>query len=97
MWPKMSSENEKFENVTDFFAVNQSDFRFPSDACGRKLDLRFGNDLDDLQWITRISFPIFLALGTAGNVYGIFSGWIDNKHSQRVFVIGICSISLIYL
>ncbi|OQV13162.1 hypothetical protein BV898_12592 [Hypsibius exemplaris] len=68
------------------------------DSCGRIMDLVYENNSNgDWHWITRVSFPVLLALGTLGNVYGIISGWIHYKNSQRIFLIGMCSASLLYL
>lgn len=68
------------------------------DNCGRVSDLQFENDYGGWGWVTKISSPVLLAIGTIGNIVGILLAKDYNKcGSQRTFLISLYVVSLLYL
>lgn len=54
------------------------------DSCGRQQPTRFTTTTDESQavWITRVSFPILLAIGTVGNILGIILVLREHRQSD---------------
>ncbi|XP_055328737.1 uncharacterized protein LOC129581589 isoform X2 [Paramacrobiotus metropolitanus] len=69
----------------------------PMDGCNRSLQLFFTNNYGGWEWITKITFPILLAIGTVGNIVGILIAYRCKRGSQRTFLLCLYCINLLYL
>lgn len=56
-----------------------------TDSCGRPFILNYTNVTDNTgnAWLTRVSFPVFLLVGTVGNSVGIWLVTRERYHGKR--------------
>ena len=78
------------------------------DSCGRQQGTSFDNSYDASIWLTRISFPLFLVIGTLGNATGILMlisednscrgrKKVDNSRGRKIFLQALFTSDLCYL
>src|ERR1700750_3343970 len=84
--------SDQIDHLFTNYSVNATFGSFekisPLGICGRPRDLHFTSGHADWIWLTRLSFPIFLVVGTLGNVLGNISVKGDTKGPKRTFLLG---------
>ncbi|GAV07596.1 hypothetical protein RvY_17413-2 [Ramazzottius varieornatus] len=86
--------------------INHSD-AVTYDSCGRQQGTSFDNSYDASIWLTRISFPLFLLVGTLGNATGIILLYredtfcrgrkMDGSRGRKIFLQALFTSDLCYL
>ncbi|OQV24650.1 hypothetical protein BV898_01709 [Hypsibius exemplaris] len=86
-------------NVTNFTEIEpiNNPARLVQDECGFVRGLRFTREHRDWIWITRVSFPLFLVVGTLGNGLAIVNVCGDRRGPKRTFLLGLFITDLWFL
>ncbi|GAU94172.1 hypothetical protein RvY_05997 [Ramazzottius varieornatus] len=86
------------ENFTIFSHINHTrNSLLIKDGCGFIRTLSFTREYASWIWITRISFPLFLILGTIGNALAIVTVYSDRRGPKRTFLLGLFFSDLWFL